>query len=224
LASATYEHTRPPNWKLPTVLLPLAESEANPYLQAMTNAAAFARANRLALTLMSAAAVRSELGDGINFSVVGDSPHNLIWQREQRFLHRKGACAADFSTPVFIPGSMGDSSWLLVGGGNEESLSSSAHGAGRLLSRGAAAHYKTAKGKNERLGGDANADIHVITPADPLRLLHSGRRDLLRERERRLREEAPRAYKPVETVVDSVVTADAAKGVARMRPILTIKA
>jgi tRNA-splicing ligase RtcB len=40
-----------------------------------------------------------------------------------------------FGEPVILPGSMGDGTWLLRGLGNEEAMSSSAHGAGRKLSR-----------------------------------------------------------------------------------------
>jgi tRNA-splicing ligase RtcB (3'-phosphate/5'-hydroxy nucleic acid ligase) len=54
------------------------------------------------------------------------------------FVHRKGAMPADNGEPGVVPGSMGTASYHVEGRGCAESLRSSAHGAGRLLSRAAA--------------------------------------------------------------------------------------
>jgi tRNA-splicing ligase RtcB len=185
----------------------------------MANAANLALANRLALTLMAFSALQDELGADLKCSSVGDAAHNLIWPLEGgRFRHRKGACPAESGAgagePAFIPGSMGDSSWVLAGAGNEEMLSSAAHGAGRLLSRSKAARVREST---------HDPRLRVVTPVDPLVLTRSGRRDLIHEQERRLREEAPYAYKPVEGVVAAVVAAGAARRVCRLRPLLTVK-
>jgi tRNA-splicing ligase RtcB len=68
--------------------------------------------------------------------------HNHV-QLEQHFgepllIHRKGAMPADATQPGVVPGSMGTMSYHVTGRGCELALRSSAHGAGRLLSRHAA--------------------------------------------------------------------------------------
>ena len=58
---------------------------------------------------------------------------------EKVWVHRKGAtCAAEGNIGI-IPGSMGTSSYIVKGKGNEEAFSSCSHGAGRVMGRNAAA-------------------------------------------------------------------------------------
>lgn len=54
------------------------------------------------------------------------------------WLSRKGAIAAGRNHPGLIPGSMGTASYVVTGKGNSLSFNSAPHGAGRVLSRGAA--------------------------------------------------------------------------------------
>jgi tRNA-splicing ligase RtcB len=54
---------------------------------------------------------------------------------QQVWLSRKGAIDASAGTPGLIPGSMGTASYVVVGRGDELSLRSSPHGAGRNFSR-----------------------------------------------------------------------------------------
>ena len=49
------------------------------------------------------------------------------------------------------------------------------------------------------------------------------RRDILDKYDKRVMEEAPGAYKPIEPVIDSVVDAGIARRVARLRPLCTVK-
>ena len=49
------------------------------------------------------------------------------------------------------------------------------------------------------------------------------RLDILEKYEKRVMEEAPYAYKPVEPVVDSVADAGIARKVARLFPLCTVK-
>jgi tRNA-splicing ligase RtcB len=67
------------------------------------------------------------------------------------------------------------------------------------------------------------AGVSVATPLDPARLRAGGRRDLLTELRRRLLEEAPGAYKDIGPVIDSVRLAGAARPVARLAPLITVK-
>ena len=65
--------------------------------------------------------------------------HNYTEQEEhfgrQVWLTRKGAINAEAGRPGLIPGSMGTASYVVAGTGNEMSLSSPPHGAGRRFSR-----------------------------------------------------------------------------------------
>ena len=72
-------------------------------------------------------------------STLIECDHNHV-RRESHFgqtmlVHRKGAMPADENLPGVIPGSMGTASVHVVGRGVAESLRSSAHGAGRQMSR-----------------------------------------------------------------------------------------
>ena len=51
------------------------------------------------------------------------------------WIHRKGATHAQKGMRGVIPGNMRDGSFVVIGKGNAESLSSSSHGAGRVMSR-----------------------------------------------------------------------------------------
>jgi tRNA-splicing ligase RtcB len=63
--------------------------------------------------------------------------HNHAEYDETRgeWIHRKGATHADDGMMGVIPGNMRDGSFVVRGRGNPESLSSSSHGAGRVMSR-----------------------------------------------------------------------------------------
>ena len=57
--------------------------------------------------------------------------HNYAWVEEEGVVHRKGATPAAVGVIGLIPGSSGTASYLVRGLGNEASLNSSSHGAGR---------------------------------------------------------------------------------------------
>jgi tRNA-splicing ligase RtcB len=61
--------------------------------------------------------------------------HNHIVERGGLWIHRKGATHAEKDMLGVIPGNMRDGSFIVRGLGNPESLWSSSHGAGRVLSR-----------------------------------------------------------------------------------------
>ena len=204
---------------------------ARDYLSAMRNAANFAFGNRLFLVLMVARAMSEVLGRRVDTKLVYDAPHNLIWEPEGsrgRYLHRKGATPAigpdpfksPFSTsghPVIIPGSMGDSSWVLAGLGNEALHASACHGAGRCLTRGQASHLSDEHYRK------TTEKLHIVTPIDPDAPELRTRRDILEKYHRRMKEEAPSAYKAITPVVQSVEDAGVARRVARLWPMATVK-
>ena len=61
--------------------------------------------------------------------------HNHAIVTKEGILHRKGAISAESGELGIIPGSMKDGSYIVIGLGNKEYLSSASHGAGRIMSR-----------------------------------------------------------------------------------------
>ncbi len=69
-----------------------------------------------------------------------ENHHNFAWKEkldtgEEVIIHRKGATPAGIGDVGIIPGTMASPAFIVAGKGNEESLNSAAHGAGRLMSR-----------------------------------------------------------------------------------------
>jgi len=203
--------------------------EAREYLAALALAANFAFGNRLVLGLLAARALSEVLGRPVSSKLVSEAPHNFVWSLPGgAFLHRKGACPAPgpdlgdgpfayTGWPVVVPGSMGAPSYVLAGQGSEESMQSACHGAGRRLSRGQAAQM------TEEEFGQEIAPLHVVTPLDAEAPATRLRRDVLAEHRRRLKEEAPRGYKDVGPVVQTIEDANIARRIARLGPRITVK-
>lgn len=172
------------------------------YLAAHNDALAFARVNRQLIATRILQQVRAD-----GHSVL-DIAHNFVEpcsvNGRMGWLHRKGATPDDRG-PVIIPGSRGDYSWLVQPVVNEEALYSLAHGAGRKWMR------TECKG---RLSGK-------YTPVQ-LSRTELGSRVICRDRQL-IYEEAPQAYKSVESVVDCLVQAGLVEPIARLRPLLTLK-
>ena len=121
------------------------------------------------------------------------------------WLHRKGAAPSD-QGPLLIPGSRGSHSYLVVPiGDQEENAWSLAHGAGRKWNRSAI---------KARLKGKVTVDS--------LRQTRLGSIVLCDDKELLL-EEAPEAYKSVESVIEDLKNPGLVRVVARLRPIITFK-
>lgn len=225
--------THPENKIYPLIEKDILRNEWNRFWNTTYNAANFSFVNRLLLGFMIQGAVNNIIGHS-EMKLLYDSPHNFIWKQvmdgEVYYIHRKGACSARgieemydtpfayYGEPVMIPGSMGSSSYLLKGTGNKDVLWSASHGAGRRLSRGEAI-----RGNDEEFK-DFMARFHVITPIDPKRPDLKGRMDILKKWEESIRSEAPYAYKDIDQVISVHEKNKMAGLVARMEPILTIKA
>ncbi|RDL47069.1 RNA-splicing ligase RtcB [Ensifer sp. M14] len=194
------------------------------YMNGHANAANAAFVNRFLIGLAAVEALARTIGRPVAHRLVYDAPHNTVWQTGNTVRHRKGACPArgpgrirgspyEWSgEPVILPGSMGDGTWLLRGLGATEGLESSAHGAGRRLSR------QEARGAKTTLAG-----LRVVGPVDTASAAIRGRPDILAELQGRLKEEAPAAYRPIDQVVDPMVATGLVAPVARIRPVLTVK-
>lgn len=203
---------------------PMSSREGQAYLAAMAAAANFAWANRAAIAQRAREAVAAVLGPDVAKATrqVYDVAHNVAKLERHRgelvCVHRKGATRAfppghgdippayrDIGQPVFIPGSMGTSSFVLAGraGSLERSFGTTCHGAGRRMSRTAVRRQIDGGALRRRL-----EDQGIAVRA------HSSRG---------LAEEAPEAYKDVERVVAIVERAGLAARVARLQPIGVLK-
>lgn len=137
-----------------------------------------------------------------------DVNHNFVASAtvfgERGWLHRKGATPADAGV-VVIPGSRGDYSYLVAPRQSENSLYSLAHGAGRKWMRSECKdrlirRFTPAQLKRTKLGGQVVCDDKQL-----------------------IYEEAPEAYKPIDSVITPLVDAGLVKVLARLRPVLTYK-
>jgi len=211
------------------VSAPLDSPEGKDYLAAMRCAANYAFANRQVLAHYVRIAFEDVLAGKVrnwDLHQVYDVAHNMgkiethIIQGKKKKLcvHRKGATRAfgpgsdvlptvykDIGQPVLVPGSMGTSSWVLVGTKESMELSfgSTCHGAGRVMSRRKA--KKSIRGEQLKRNLEARG-IRIRAGSLP-----------------GLAEEAPQAYKDVDVVVNSVCGAGIAKKVARLVPLVVIK-
>ncbi len=206
---------------------------ADLFWDALHNAANFAYANRLFLAVMAVAGMRRVFGDRVGADLLYDAPHNFIWRDEvdgeQVVLHRKGATPARgfeamagtpfeyHGEPVLVPGSMGASSFVMVGQGNAESMASASHGAGRVLSRGQAM-----RGFDDEFR-DFLARFRVVTPTDLRRPDLRQRPDILAKKLEEIKQEAPFAYKGIGPVVSTLTAAGIARPVAELTPLMTVK-
>jgi tRNA-splicing ligase RtcB len=190
---------------------PINSAEGRRYLNAMAAAANFAWTNRHCIAQAVRNAFQRIFGE-VRMPLIYDVAHNIAKQethtvqgRERRVLvHRKGATRAFAGQPVFVPGSMGTASYLLMGQpGSEETFGSACHGAGRVLSRSAAKKGAGAKEIQKELESRG-----IIVQS------------LTREG---LTEERPEAYKDIESVVEVVHNAGLASRVARLKPVGVIK-
>lgn len=144
--------------------------------------------------------------------------HKIDGVEKRLLVHRKGATRAfgsgrpevskryrDVGQPVIVGGTMGTSSYMLVGTekGMEETFGSAVHGAGRRKSRKQALREYRGERIIEDLG-----DRGIIVK------VHS---------KRGAAEEAPGAYKDVDRVVSIMEGAGVNRRVVRLKPIICIK-
>jgi tRNA-splicing ligase RtcB len=192
------------------------------YKNAVAAGGNFAIANRLMIGREVGRAFGEVFGE--EPELVYEISHNLVQEERHPdlfpgpvWVHRKGATRAlpaghallegtrweTTGHPVLIPGSMGDSSFILrPRPGAARSLYSVNHGCGRRKSRSAARRDITQAAADEQmreLGVLVNAGGHV--PVD----------------------ESPDCYKPADEVIRSVVEAGLAEVETRLRPLASIK-
>ncbi|MCK0509863.1 RtcB family protein [Aromatoleum buckelii] len=109
------------------------------YVEALQWAQEYARQNRQCMLDLVLSALARHLPSFVVTSEVVNCHHNYVAQ-EHHFganvwVTRKGAIRAREGDLGIVPGSMGARSYIVRGKGNAESFCSSAHGAGRRMSR-----------------------------------------------------------------------------------------
>jgi tRNA-splicing ligase RtcB len=121
-----------------------AESEAGAaYLHDLDWARRYAAASRRAMAKEAEKVIEDAIGARLDWdtSITTDHNHVALEQHgpSKFWVHRKGAMALQAGELGVLPGSMGTLSFHVEGRGCEEALNSSAHGAGRAMSRSEAA-------------------------------------------------------------------------------------
>ena len=209
--------------------VPNTSEEGESYRKAMFSALNYAWSNRQMIThwtRKSFERVFNQTESDLDMKLVYDVAHNIakvekhkVDGRERKVVvHRKGATRAfpanreeipskyrDLGQPVLVPGSMGTASWVLLGQPNSMDLSfgSTAHGAGRTMSRSKARRNYTEENVKKSLN-DKGIFIKALTRDGVV-------------------EETPQAYKDVDSVVNVSHNLGIATKVVKLVPIGVIK-
>ncbi|BDZ72076.1 hypothetical protein GCM10025861_25930 [Methanobacterium petrolearium] len=204
---------------------PAESEEAQNYFAAMAAAANYAWTNRQMIVHWvreSFEQIFHADAEDMGMEIVYDVAHNIAKKEThtikgkdtQLYVHRKGATRAfgpgreelpaayqKVGQPVLLPGTMGTSSYVLHGTevAMEETFGSTAHGAGRQMSRAGA--KRTYHGE-EVLKVLENKGIYLKANSMPV-----------------VAEEAPGAYKDVDQVVQTVHKSGISRLVGRMVPM-----
>jgi len=211
------------------IYAPFNSPDGQAYYGAMSAAANFAFVNRQVLASLARQSFEEVLRGQVrdwDLHQVYDIAHNMAKVEKHTVdgktvevvVHRKGATRAfgpgfeglppeyrPIGQPVLVPGSMGTSSWVLVGTATsmEQTFGSSCHGAGRTMSRKAA---------KRSIRGD---QLRIELKNEGIKVRAGSMLGLA--------EEAPQAYKDVDEVVKVVSGAGIARKVARLVPVAVIK-
>jgi len=208
---------------------PIESSEGQDYFGAMACAANYAWANRQCIAHWvreSFSKIFGKSSEKLGMRQIYDVAHNIAKIEEHTIdghklkvcVHRKGATRAfpaghkdiprhykEVGQPVLVPGDMGRCSFVAVGTKKamDESFGSTCHGAGRVLSRGAARRSMQGRDVIREL---ENRNITIKAGSIPS-----------------LAEEASQAYKDVTEVIDVVHQAGISRKVAMAIPMGVIK-
>jgi len=205
--------------------VPIDSPPGQAYLGAMRAAINCALANRQIITHLVRQAF-GRIASQAALTLLYDVSHNTCKMESHRadgrtkrlFVHRKGATRAlgpghpdlppafaATGQPVLIGGTMGTSSYVLVGtsDGLTRSFGSSCHGAGRSMSR----HAAVKRWQGRQVIDELAARGILIRSPSP----------------RGVAEEAPGAYKDVTAVVDAADEAGLSRKVARLEPLVCVK-
>ena len=205
--------------------VPFNSPEGQRFFKAMSAACNFAWANRHMIMHYARKTWKSVLGQKAELKLLYDVAHNIAKVEEHEVdgekmklvVHRKGATRAfppnhpeiperykGAGQPVLIPGTMGTSSYILVGTEkSKEAWHTVCHGAGRTMSRHEA--------------------MRRVSGQEVIKELESKGIIVKCWSSRGIAEEAPMAYKDVDEVVEVVHQAGLSKKVAKLIPLAVIK-
>ena len=203
---------------------PFNSEEGQNYFKAMSAGVNFAFVNRQLITHNVRQAFKDvfnadvEQVYGVCHNIAKVEKHNVDGSIKKLVVHRKGATRSfgpgreeipeiyrAVGQPVLIPGSMGTASYVLVGTKKAEEVSfgSTAHGAGRVMSRKQAIHSFTGEKVSKELNSKS-IYIHGVSM-------------------RSIAEEAPEVYKDINEVVRISDKLGIGKVVAKLVPLGVIK-
>lgn len=208
------------------IYAPAGSKLANEYFAAMSASANYAWANRHIIGHYVKESFKEIFGDKAELKTIYDVAHNIAKLEEHEidgkmkkvYVHRKGATRAfgpgqkdlpddykEIGQPIILPGSMGTASYVLVGTdvAMKETFGSTAHGAGREMSR----HEAINSFKGEKVKADLEKKNIFIKSASL----------------KGIAEEAPGAYKDVDEVVKVSHESGIGKLVAKVIPFGVIK-
>lgn len=208
---------------------PFNSPEGQDYYKAMACAANMAFVNRQVITHRIRevfSRVFDKTAEEMEIKLVYDVAHNIAklekhlinGVEKELLVHRKGSTRAfgparaselpevfaEIGQPIILGGSMETGSYLLLGTDEADStFASTAHGAGRTMSRSAA--MKLVKGEDLQKSMEKQGIyVHAVTMKG-------------------LAEEAGKAYKDVNVVVDALEKAGITKKVVALKPIGNVK-
>jgi tRNA-splicing ligase RtcB (3'-phosphate/5'-hydroxy nucleic acid ligase) len=207
------------------IYAPAGTKLAQDYFSAMCASANYAWANRHVIAHQIRKSF-TELFPDSKVTTVYDVAHNIAknekhiinGEEKECWVHRKGATRAfgpdnpeipksyrQVGQPIILPGSMGTASYILVGSktAEEETFASTAHGAGRVMSRFEAKKTFNAESVKEEL-----EKKQIFIKAGSYRGIS---------------EEAPAVYKDIDEVVKVSHAAGIGNLVAKVRPFGVIK-
>ena len=148
--------------------LPEGTEHFSDYVRAMSWAQKFAELNRKAMMTAVLGAMVDTLGRPVATDDTAVNCHHNYISREDvggrsKWVTRKGAVRAREGDLGIIPGSMGACSYIVRGKGSRDSFNSCSHGAGRRMSRTAAAKaFSAADHEAATVGVECRKDAGVI--------------------------------------------------------------
>lgn len=184
-------------------ILPKGTDEFDAYLREMNLCLEFAYENRQMMAkviydefkrVIPEVAIVNQINIHHNYVAIEHHYGRDVW------VHRKGATLARSNTIGIIPGSQGTASYIVQGLGNEASLCSCSHGAGRKMSRKKAQENLNLEEEKRKM--DEKGILHAIR----------GKADL---------DEAAGAYKDIDTVMEE--QKDLVKILVKLEPLAVVK-
>lgn len=170
---------------------------AKRYINSMNYCLDFALENRKVMIDIIVNGIELQLKEKVNRLTFINRNHNHAEIKNEYVIHRKGATHAELDMFGVIPANMKDGSFIVKGKGNADSMNSSSHGAGRILSR-----------------------IQAKNTLD-IKEFHNDMKNIVTNHTDNTIDESPKAYKDIFKVME--LQSDLVDIIDRSIPILNIK-